>query len=402
MKTKKYLGLSLIVVIVFSLIIAGFFWIGTGAANADDFVVKRVIDGDTIVVRAKDSDKDLKVRLLNVNTPELSGNEYETCYGKEAKKYLEQLLPKNTLVRLSYDTEKYDKYGRTLAAVTRLAQADNKRENESLFINLALAKNGYALPMKVGNNTKYYDEIVKAANEAKNSEIGIYDKNLSCTPTAQLASVTQEAEKLASDDAIKQMSAADLATAAASLLALSKSLDEMERTFINMKKTTHYAKHYTKNLTLDSFRTVNNLVLSKINSVNAEKAQREESQKASLEAAKNKQKELSTQKTERPKATNNSNGKQNNSERRKNLNHAKPATPPSASTHPTQPKNTPTKPKTRPETPQRNFENSKPRRLDSGKYTGCRAYGGKFPPNAIDKKGRPYTKIDCKTKLPIG
>jgi micrococcal nuclease len=35
-------------------------------------------------------------------------------------------------------------------------------------------------------------------------------------------------------------------------------------------------------------------------------------------------------------------------------------------------------------------------------YTGCRAYGGKYPPNAIDEKGRPYTKIDCSTKRPIG
>jgi endonuclease YncB( thermonuclease family) len=34
------------------------------------------------------------------------------------------------------------------------------------------------------------------------------------------------------------------------------------------------------------------------------------------------------------------------------------------------------------------------------KYTGCRAYGSGG--TSIDDKGRPYTKIDCATKLPIG
>ena len=34
-------------------------------------------------------------------------------------------------------------------------------------------------------------------------------------------------------------------------------------------------------------------------------------------------------------------------------------------------------------------------------YTGCRAYAG-FTPDALDEHRRPYAKVDCRTKQPIG
>lgn len=35
-------------------------------------------------------------------------------------------------------------------------------------------------------------------------------------------------------------------------------------------------------------------------------------------------------------------------------------------------------------------------------YTGCRAYNGNYALTSVDKKGRPYAKIDCTTKQQIG
>ena len=35
-------------------------------------------------------------------------------------------------------------------------------------------------------------------------------------------------------------------------------------------------------------------------------------------------------------------------------------------------------------------------------YTGCRAYGGNYAMTSVDKKGRPYAKIDCTTRAQIG
>ena len=35
-------------------------------------------------------------------------------------------------------------------------------------------------------------------------------------------------------------------------------------------------------------------------------------------------------------------------------------------------------------------------------YTGCRAYGGNYDMTSVDKKRRPYAKIDCTTRVQIG
>ena len=35
-------------------------------------------------------------------------------------------------------------------------------------------------------------------------------------------------------------------------------------------------------------------------------------------------------------------------------------------------------------------------------YTGCRAYNGNYAMTSVDKKGRPYAKIDCTTRVQIG
>ena len=39
---------------------------------------------------------------------------------------------------------------------------------------------------------------------------------------------------------------------------------------------------------------------------------------------------------------------------------------------------------------------------DAEVYTGCRAYGGNYSLNNVDKNGRRYAKIDCNTKEQIG
>ena len=39
---------------------------------------------------------------------------------------------------------------------------------------------------------------------------------------------------------------------------------------------------------------------------------------------------------------------------------------------------------------------------DAEVYTGCRAYGGNYSLNNVDKNGRRYAKIDCNTKKQIG
>lgn len=102
--------------------------------------VTKVIDGDTIVLKRIG-----KVRYIGVNAPELhhprKGRE---PYGVEA--YLaNQKLVAGREVRLEYDVQRRDKYGRTLAYVY----------SGAVFVNACLVETGFAQVMTVPPNVKY-------------------------------------------------------------------------------------------------------------------------------------------------------------------------------------------------------------------------------------------------------
>ena len=88
------------------------------------FVVMRVIDGDTLLL----SDQTI-IRLIGVDTPETKHPERGVePYGKEATAYTRNVVEGRT-VRLSFDRERKDKYGRVLAYV----YVDDKLLNESIL-----------------------------------------------------------------------------------------------------------------------------------------------------------------------------------------------------------------------------------------------------------------------------
>ena len=75
-------------------------------------VVERVVDGDTIVVRGVG-----RVRLIGVDTPEtVDPRRPVERFGKEASAFTKRLL-EGRRVRLEYDQDRTDRYGRTLAYV---------------------------------------------------------------------------------------------------------------------------------------------------------------------------------------------------------------------------------------------------------------------------------------------
>lgn len=85
--------------------------------------VEYIIDGDTFICSGE------KVRLTGVDTPESTINEHirkqralgdtQTILelGRKAKKFIENIMPVGTKVRLEFDIQKYDKYGRLFAYV---------------------------------------------------------------------------------------------------------------------------------------------------------------------------------------------------------------------------------------------------------------------------------------------
>jgi len=119
----------------------------------DTAVVKRVIDGDTVVL-----EDGRKIRYIGMNTPEK-----DQKFGLEATLKNKELTEGREIV-LEFDKGLYDKYGRTLAYVY----------TEDYFVNLELLKEGCARLMTIPPNTKYQAELKKALKEAQDNKLGIW------------------------------------------------------------------------------------------------------------------------------------------------------------------------------------------------------------------------------------
>jgi micrococcal nuclease len=120
--------------------------------------VERVIDGDTIDVSIDGREE--RVRMIGIDTPETKiPDQPPECWGPEAAALTEQLLPAGTTVRLERDLEPRDDYGRLLAYVIR--QADE------LVVNVELARQGAAEPLRIRPNLAMSVPISAAAAEAR-------------------------------------------------------------------------------------------------------------------------------------------------------------------------------------------------------------------------------------------
>lgn len=131
-------------------------------AEGDDTSVVRVVDGDTIEVSGG-----ARVRLIGIDTPEtVDPGRPVQCFGPEATRYAKELLPVGTRVRLVYDVERLDRFGRTLAYVHKLA--------DGVFVNAAVARNGFAVQATFPPNVVHAEEFRAAVAEARGASIGLW------------------------------------------------------------------------------------------------------------------------------------------------------------------------------------------------------------------------------------
>jgi micrococcal nuclease len=122
-------------------------------------VVSRVIDGDTILVRS--GGRTLDVRLLGINTPEtVHPRKPVECFGPEASRYAKRLLT-GASVRLQYDRELRDRYGRFLAYV--YLERDGAPE---LFVNARMVSEGFARTLPILPNTLHAAELAAVERRA--------------------------------------------------------------------------------------------------------------------------------------------------------------------------------------------------------------------------------------------
>jgi micrococcal nuclease len=102
----------------------------TSAAFAQSDTVVSIVDGDTLVLKATGT-----VRLIGIDTPETVDPRVPVqAFGAEASAALRQMVGSQQ-VRLTFEDQRKDKYGRTLAYVY-LA--------DGTFVNLEMVRRGYA------------------------------------------------------------------------------------------------------------------------------------------------------------------------------------------------------------------------------------------------------------------
>jgi micrococcal nuclease len=143
-------------------------WVGPGAVEANA-VVDRVVDGDTVRIRlgADGSGAEEPVRLIGIDTPETKRPDTPVqCFGPEASQALNDALPEGTRLRLELDVEERDRYGRLLAYVYRA--------DDGLFLNLALARGGFAVLLTYPPNVAHTDEFVAAVAAARDEGLGLW------------------------------------------------------------------------------------------------------------------------------------------------------------------------------------------------------------------------------------
>lgn len=187
-------------------------------ANADAGIVTSIVDGDTLVINTGGSDK--KIRLLNVDSPETKDPAKPVeCLGREATEFLAYAVPVGSKVKLKFDVEKEDKYGRILAAVFT---------DDGTLVNAEIARQGLGIALVVGENKAYFEQVKSAQQEAEAAERGLFGKGTQCTLPAQVQAATTALTLVIEAPASTTSAAAEAAIAsAATAIAAAKALETL-------------------------------------------------------------------------------------------------------------------------------------------------------------------------------
>jgi micrococcal nuclease len=145
----------------------------SASAQYSAIAVERAVDGDTLKLANGE-----RVRLIGIDTPEM--HESEKLYrdsrksgqdaqiiqamGRRAYKFTKELVEGKT-VRLEFDVEKRDKYGRLLGYAYL---------PDNTFVNAEIIRQGYASVMTYPPNVKHADEFLRLYRQARDSKLGLW------------------------------------------------------------------------------------------------------------------------------------------------------------------------------------------------------------------------------------
>jgi micrococcal nuclease len=136
---------------------------GESAGSAEKARVQRVVDGDTVVLSGGE-----RVRYIGVDTPEsVKPGTPVQCFAKAASHENERLVA-GERVRLRYDAERRDRYGRLLAYVYRA--------RDGLFVNAELVRLGFATTLTIPPNVAHATEFRRLARSARARGRGLWSR----------------------------------------------------------------------------------------------------------------------------------------------------------------------------------------------------------------------------------
>ncbi len=150
-------------------------------AEGQFFYVSKAIDGDTLRLSNGEN-----VRLIGIDTPESRYNSKLARDSQRSRKDMDTILKmgrsasaftkslvEGKRVKLLFDVQKHDKYGRLLAYVYL---------EDGTFVNGKIVEEGYAQVMTIAPNVKYSQTFLKLEREARQKGNGLWksaaDKSL--------------------------------------------------------------------------------------------------------------------------------------------------------------------------------------------------------------------------------
>lgn len=157
----------IITITLTSLLTISLLTIGLAQYPATDTVtITYVVDGDTFYGISSQRGIKIKYRPIGINTPEMPryGRQGQP-FAQEATDYMKTLIKEGDKVRVTYDVQTIDKYGRDLVYAYTMS---------GLLINAELVRAGWAQVTTYPPNVTHVDTFLKLQREAREEGRGVW------------------------------------------------------------------------------------------------------------------------------------------------------------------------------------------------------------------------------------
>ncbi|MFA4982377.1 MAG: thermonuclease family protein [Candidatus Omnitrophota bacterium] len=179
-KQINFKNIQIIALIAASLVYLGIKSLPPLSASAfakDEYrLVSQVVDGDTLKLSGGD-----RVRLIGVDTPEVHYSAKLLSDAKKSSRNIKSIqesgrkassftkgLCGGKKIRLEFDVEKEDRYGRLLAYVYL---------EDGTFVNARIIEEGYAQVMTIPPNVKHAEYFLRLQKESREKRKGLWTAN---------------------------------------------------------------------------------------------------------------------------------------------------------------------------------------------------------------------------------